>query len=542
MIPAWTGQEVRQAERPLLEAGNGPVLMARAAHGLALECVRQLRAVRSVPGARVVVLAGTGNNGGDAIWAAGALRRRGAMVQVIATGRELHHAAQAAAERAGVRVTALRKIGVATAVQLCCTADMVLDGIVGTGARGGLRADSKELVEQLLGRWSPVIPEAHLPVVVAVDIPSGVDADTGACEGPVLPAAHTVTFGGTKVGHLVPPGREASGKIAVVDIGIEHALPAPEVIRLDVADVMQLWPRPSTNDHKYTRGVLGVVAGSTQYPGAAVLCTRSAVSAGVGMVHYLGDHHARTMVVLTSPEVVASEAAPAAVCAQAWVAGPGATDQIQQDRIREVLDLEHPMVIDAGAFDVVGRVLGDRALMPQQILTPHAGELVKLLTWCHAWGHTETVPTRHDVERDPLTWARETASATGATVVLKGAVTVVAAAAGGPIFVVGHGSPWLATAGSGDCLAGILGALMANIQGSPDIFHSAARAWAVAAPLPPKARDQLLRHLTAGEYWALVAGVGVGLHAAASTVGGEGPQPCTPERIRAALTHSSCAV
>ncbi|MDO5617351.1 bifunctional ADP-dependent NAD(P)H-hydrate dehydratase/NAD(P)H-hydrate epimerase [Kocuria sp.] len=552
MIPAWTGEQIRAAEQPLLDQGSGPALMRRAAHALSVECVRLLRDSGGVPGSRVTVLAGTGNNGADALWAAVELRRRGAAVTVVATGDHLHAEAEAAVRAARIPVHRLADTGVDAALQSCLAAAVVLDGVLGTGARGGLRGDFKKLVERFSAAvQSPDATDsaprlrdstrggssAARPVVVAVDTVSGLDPNTGAHNGHVLMANTTVTFGGAKAGHAVPPGRSVSGHVVPVEIGIEDHLPVPPVITLQATDVQQLWPTPRADDHKYTRGVLGVVAGSPEYPGAAVLCTRSAVAAGAGMVRYLGDQNTQTMVTLTSPEVVASADDPDVVHVQAWVAGPGAVDDQQRGRIGTILDLDQPAVLDAGALDTVGRALADRDLAAHHILTPHAGELAELLRWCQAWGRMEAAPSRHRIESDPLTWARAAASATGATVVLKGAATVVAGAGGGPAFVVGHGSPWLATAGSGDCLAGILGTLAAHVEGRGEVFAEGVQQWLETAPLTPSVRAQLLEQFHGEGRWALVAAVGVGLHATASRIQGEGPQPCQPEHIRAALTR-----
>ncbi|NKE09570.1 MULTISPECIES: NAD(P)H-hydrate epimerase [Kocuria] len=536
MIAAWTGQQIRDAERPFLEDGDGPALMGRAAHALALECVRVLRAGVGVMGARVVALVGTGNNGGDALWAAAHLRRRGTTVHVITTGDALHPQGGQAARAAGARFDSLNHLGVAEAAQLCREADLVLDAVLGTGARGGLRGEFQELVSDLLDLRASA-PAGQGPTVVAVDVVSGVEADTAHAPGTVLNADHTVTFGGAKVAHVVPPGSQLSGHVTVVPIGIEDVLPAPQVVQIEPEDIQAFWPRPVAGDHKYTRGVLGVVAGSRQYPGAALLCTRSAVAAGVGMVRYLGDAETCTLVTLTSPEVVSSGDDPGDVHVQAWVAGPGAVDQEQSARIRAVLEQDEPAVLDAGAFEPVGQLLGDRSLGPRHILTPHAGELEQLLTWCQAWGRTESAPTRGQIEAAPLTWVREAARATGATVLLKGAVTVVAAPGAGPVFTVSHGSSWLSTAGSGDCLAGIVGTLLAHVQGRPEGFQAAVQAWVTASPLPDGARGQLLEQLQPENLWALVAAVGAGLHASASVVAGHGPQPCLPEHIRAVLTR-----
>lgn len=544
MIPAWSGTTVRETERPFVEAGQGEALMARAAHGLALACVSVLRDRRgSVPGSRVVVLAGTGNNGGDALWAAVTLRRRGASVLVIATGDRLHQDGRQALQAVGARFCSLDDLGEEAAAQACLTADLVLDGVLGTGATGGLRGAVKDTVVAVKhGLVERKISGEPCPAVVAVDVPSGIEADTGRSPGPVLAADLSVSFGGAKAAHLLPPAHRLSGELQPVSIGIEHALPSPRVIGMEDADLDALWPYPVAEDHKYTRGVVGIVAGSPEYPGAALLCTRSAVAAGAGMVRFLGDEQTRSLVTVSTPEVVAGSQAPSEVHVQSWVAGPGAVDDEQRRRIEQVLLAPEPAVLDAGAISVVGRFIGDGRLQARHVLTPHAGEVVDLLTWCQAWGLVQTVPERSEVEANPARWAELLARTTGATVLLKGAVTVVAGPGEGPVFAVANSSPWLAAAGSGDCLAGIMGALLANVAGAmaggPGAFERRLRAWVTAAPLSEPARDVMRQYVTGDGQWALFAALAATLHGRASRIGGEGPQATDPDRIRAALTAS----
>ncbi|GGG51267.1 bifunctional NAD(P)H-hydrate repair enzyme [Kocuria dechangensis] len=510
MIEAYTGAQVRAAETPYLERGQGPALMRRAAHGLALVALERLRDRRGrVAGARVVVLAGTGNNGGDGLWAGAELARRGAAVLAVAVGDRLHPEGEAALRAAGGRVLpaadgapALRR-----AVEQVLDADLVLDAVLGTGARGGLRGTAAEIVRAVLDRWPA--PGGRAPLVVACDVPSGVSADTGAADGPVLPADATVTFGATKAGHLLPPGDRLCGEVRTVPLGLEDALPAPALRRLEHDDVAALWPRPGAGSHKYSRGVVGVVAGSATYPGAALMCTRAAVDAGAGMVRHLGDAGTRRLVCLTSPEVVASEDHPADLHVQAWVVGPGAVgDPAQESRIDAVLAGPVPAVVDAGALGAAARAAADGALGPAKILTPHAGELVQVLAWLAALGATDEAPDRAAVEADPARWARTAAEATGAVVVLKGATTLVAAP-GGTLLSQADGSPWLATAGSGDTLAGVMGAVLAGCAEHPDAF-AAAGEWA-----------------RGDARFAVAAALAVAVHGYASRADGLGPVPPT---------------
>jgi len=273
--------------------------------------------------------------------------------------------------------------------------------------------------------------------VVAVDVPSGVDVDTGRLEGDHVTADLTVTFGTHKVAHLVDPAAAACGVVAMVDIGLE--LPTAAVTALQPEDIAILLPRPELFDHKYTRGVVGVRAGSATYPGAAVLCTSGAACGLTGMVRYVGEAAVADLVRRAHPEVIAG-----AGRVQAWVVGSGGGPKAG-DSLREALTDGVPVVVDADALSYVSRPLPVEA-----VLTPHAGELARML-------HV----TREQVEQDQLLHAREAASRFGAVVVLKGRHTLVAAPSG-DVRVTTTGLPWLATAGAGDVLAGVIGALLAS--------------------------------------------------------------------------------
>lgn len=553
MIDGFSGAAVRAAEQPLLDEGWGDELMRRAALGLARECEQQLRGHTrrgTLPGSRVVVLVGTGNNGGDGLWAGTFLRRRGVSVVAVLTGSRAHEAAVAAFTRAGGVV--MRLVGddpqgraestggteaadplhVTEAAALLHSVDLVLDAVLGTGASGGLRGPVADLVRAFEEqRDADARGERSGPRVVACDIVSGVSADTGEAPEPVLGADATVTFGGAKTGHVVSPGEQAAGSLTVVPIGIEDQLGSGAVHRLEARDVLAAWPRPGATDTKYTRGVLGVVAGAPSYPGAAIMCTQAAVNAGAGMVRFLGDSTARAMVLARSPEVVCSDDQPWDVHVQAWLAGPGVVgDEAQAARVEAVIEAAEPAVLDAGALDAAARSVADARLGPHKILTPHAGELSQIFEWLHGFGLCESGVERTAIEANPLRWAREAARLTGATVLLKGATTVIASPVGATgsledheclCLSVGGASPWLATAGSGDTLAGILGTVLAHVAEHPDAL----------AGLGPWACGD--------GRWATAAALGAGLHALASRAHGEGPVPPSvlAENARTVLTR-----
>ncbi len=499
VISAYTGTQVREAEKPFLEDGAGAVLMQRAAYGLANTVILELRGRgRRLYGASVAVLAGKGNNGGDGLFAAALLARRGMRATAVLTAGAGHEAGLAEFQRAGGHAIVLTADNVADLAALAGDADVVIDAVLGTGAQGGLRGPAGSLLERL--------ERARPALVVACDIPSGVNADTGETYPPVLTAAVTVTFGAAKAGLLADPGADSAGRVKVIPIGIEAALPEPALRRLEAEDLRRLLPNPARRSHKYTRGVLGVVAGSERYPGAAVLACRGALAAGAGMVRYFGPPAVADLVRQSCPEVVCSQGSAAEAHVQAWLLGPGvdetAADQLQ--RIRDAAAAGLPAVADAGALPAL-----PRSLAPNMILTPHAGELTALLA---GYG---IEPDRAGVEESTLAAARRGAALTGATVLLKGATTIVAGP-GGTVFSQAEATPWMATAGSGDVLAGVLGALLAQLAGG--------------GPEPDGAADGI----PAGDRWASIAAAAASLHGRAGVLASEGG-PVTATAVARAL-------
>lgn len=209
----WTAAQVRNAEQPLLDAGEP--LMQRAAAGLAAE-VEHLLVERAARPGSVVVLVGSGNNGGDALFAAATLARQGRRVTLVPLGTRLHEEGLADAVAAGAERIPIDPAVISTEV---AEADVVLDGILGTGAAASpaLRPPARDVVADILA-------VAQRPAVVAVDLPSGIGADDGSVHEPVLPADVTVTFGAVKAGLLIEPARSLAGRIALVDLGLEPHL------------------------------------------------------------------------------------------------------------------------------------------------------------------------------------------------------------------------------------------------------------------------------------------------------------------------------
>ena len=429
MQGVWTADQIRAAEGVLRADLAEDVLMRRAAHGLAL-WVRRFLGPRAT-GRRVTLLVGSGDNGGDALWAGAELRRAGVRVTAVLLAPDRAHATGLAAlRRARCRVLTPADPAVRDAVT---SADVLVDGIVGISGKGALREPGGTLVEAAGAAGVPI---------VAVDLPSGVDADTGATDGAAVAADLTVTFGALKPVHVLAAPQ--CGRTVLVDIGLRPADPHAWV--LDAADVGERWPIPGPADDKYSQGVVWIAAGSATYPGAAVLATGAAVLATSGMVRFAGS--AMETVRAYWPEVVAAESMEAAGRTQAWTVGPGiGTDDAGRDVLRAVLDRDVPACIDADAITLLAQhsELRRRIAGRPVVLTPHAGEFARIAG---------------EVGTDRIGAARRAAAELGVTVLLKGNATVVADPDGRTLVHPADDS-WAATAGSGDVLSGLIGALLA---------------------------------------------------------------------------------
>ncbi|ANY07449.1 NAD(P)H-hydrate dehydratase [Pseudonocardia sp. HH130630-07] len=459
--------EVRAAEAAMAATVADGVLMRRAAGGLAAH----LRGfLGSTYGRRVVLLVGAGDNGGDALWAGAELRRRGARVTAVLLAPGRAHAEGLAALRAARgRVLALgpdtgdpgggpapgadnggadtggagRGRGTGTgpapldaARALVAGADVVVDGIVGISGRGALRDPAPALVA--------AADDAGVPIV-ACDLPSGVDPGTGTTDGAHVRAARTVTFGARKPVHAL--AAPLCGPVHLVDIGLGPFLPAePHARLLTDAEVGARWPVPGPDDDKYTQGVVGIAAGSATYPGAAVLAAGAAALATSGMVRFAGS--AADEVRRHRPEIVATGDITDAGRTQAWAVGPGiGTGSAGLAVLEAVLDREVPLCIDADGITLLARHPHLRARIHARpvVLTPHAGEFARIAG---------------DAGPDRVAAARRAAADLGVTVLLKGNATVVAAPDGRALVDPAVDS-WAATAGSGDVLTGMIGALLA---------------------------------------------------------------------------------
>lgn len=459
MRPAYLAQTIRAAEEPLLESLPG-VLMQRAAAGLASAVLRELRARAGVYGARVLLVVGAGNNGGDALYAGARLLDRGVRVRAWRTSSDVHEGAVRAFLGAGGR-----EVDAVGAVAELGRTDLVIDGVLGIGGRPGL--------PQPVALFARACADARVPMV-SVDLPSGLSADSsnrGVERGATthFTADLTVTFGGLTFCHVLEPAASACGRIELVDIGLD--LPAPDLRVWQPVDIAAVWPWPDAQSDKYSRGVVGIDTGSAVYPGAAVLSTLGAVHAGAGMVRFTGAAEASDLVRAAAPNVVAG-----AGRVQAMVLGSGWGDYSDgAATVERALHTGLPLVLDADAL----RFLPDRRLGEQVLLTPHAGELARLL---------ET--SRELAQGDPIAAVRSAAKRYHCSVLLKGATQYVCTP-DGQVTIAVAGPAWTAQAGSGDVLAGVCGTLLAAGLAPDSAALAAASVQALAAaggpgPLPPQ--------------------------------------------------------
>ena len=427
-LPVYSIAQIRAAEeRAFLVTAPGS-LMQRASFALGIGCVDLLRETFGrVYGTSVLVVVGPGNNGGDALFAGALLARRGVRVQVYCVRPGVcHEIGLADVLSAGGRVID----------SLSGDFDLVLDGIAGLG--------SSRPVDGELARFIN-----FSPLVVAVDIPSGVNADTGECDvDACVHADVTFTFGALKPGLVLAPGAAFAGAIEVVDLDLEFDT-EPVLRILGDYEVAELVPALSFDSYKYSRGVVGIAAGSPSFPGAATLCVMGAQHSGVGMVMFREGFTDRELVLDSLPNVVSVDTDSPRITA--WAVGPGFSGrETEYSFLGSVLAGELPVVLDAGALSAVAQSADLRAAVTARsavtVITPHVGEFRQLF------------PSLVGFDRETvLAAAREL----NVIVVAKGPRTLVVGP-DGRAFVDIEASPALGTAGSGDVLTGIIGGLLAG--------------------------------------------------------------------------------
>lgn len=480
MRGAWRAADIRAAEQQLMAGLPAGTLMRRAAAGLARRCAALLADRHGdVYGRSVLLLVGPGDNGGDALYAGAELARRGAHVRAVRLSDRIHGEAYRAFESGGGRLVAAPP----------STVDLIVDGIVGIGGRGPLRERAAAALRSAVGAPSG---DGGRPVVVAVDVASGVDVDTGDVPEPAA-AVHadvTVTFGALKPAHVVGAAAVHSGLVDLVDIGLAPWLVTRPAVRVpEHVDVAGWWPHPGVADDKFTRGVVGLATGSARYPGAAVLGVAGALAGPTGYLRYAGS--AAEAVRHRFPSVVCADSVGAAGRVQAWVCGSGlGTDEPAAAELRAVLASPVPVCLDADALTLVadGSMGGPlRRRAAATVVTPHDREFERL-----AGGP----PGPDRVEA-----ALRLAAKMNATVLLKGDRTIVAEP-DGTAYVNPTGTAALATAGTGDVLAGLLGSLLAAGLGparaavAAAYVHGLAGRWAaVRGPVTSTHVAEALRHV-----------------------------------------------
>jgi ADP-dependent NAD(P)H-hydrate dehydratase / NAD(P)H-hydrate epimerase len=461
--PLYTAAEMRAAE----EAYEGETLELMERAGAATAEA----ALRGYPEAkRFAVWCGAGSNGGDGLVVARKLHEAGRQVVVRLAAPESKLAGDA-----GENLRRAREVGVA--FEDGGDADLAVDALFGTGFSGAPRREAAVVIEELNALAVPVL---------AVDVPSGVDASTGRVAGPAVEAERTVTFHGLKIGLVVAPGRFHAGEVEVADIGLARLGTRTGLV---TDEILHLVPRRGERDNKYSAGSVLVVGGSRGLTGAPSLTSEAALRAGAGIVTACVPaslnlvFEQRLVEVMTRPcpdedGVMIVEAADivleAAERASAVALGPGLgrTDGVRA-LVGFLLDrLDKPIVLDADGLWAVSDNL-DWVFLREAatVLTPHAGELARLLKRDSAW-----------VESRRLDAAQAGADDVGATVLLKGADNIVTSPGRGPL-VCDLGNPGLATAGAGDVLTGVVAALLAKGMDGRLAAAAASAAHGLAADL-----------------------------------------------------------
>jgi NAD(P)H-hydrate epimerase len=462
MIPVLSRAQMRAFDKHAIEACKVPsiVLMENAGRGAADVIERDVLGGRA-DGKRVVVVCGTGNNGGDGFVVGRHLIARGARVEAWLAGEPTKMTGDCRANYdafvgLGGRVDAVTAAVLDPLRVALGASDVIVDALFGTGLDrplGDLFAGVVGFVNDARARK------------VALDVPSGMNADTGVAMGTAVRADHTVTFAHLKLGHVTGQGAHLSGSVKVVDIGVPSSIRAQHAAAVTEArDVRAvLSPRP-VDSHKYRAGHVAVIAGSPGKIGAALMSAHGALRGGAGAATIVTWPDAATALQSRVVEVMTARIGDGGVLTEeldaslvnkrAVVVGPGfGTGARAREAVRHVLaTYKGPIVVDADALSMHAKALEEFAVASgRAILTPHAGELGRLLGI-----------TSEEVESDRFGAARTAAARSASVVVLKGPFTVVASP-DGRLVVNPTGNPALATAGSGDVLAGLLGALACSL-------------------------------------------------------------------------------
>lgn len=534
MRPVYTVATVRATEERLLEQqSHEDQLMKLAATAVAETAWVMLGAQ---PGT-VLILAGSGGNGGDGLFAGAELAERGVTVHALVPERCHEEALTAFQDAGGVVLPSEGTLSLTTALPSGST--LLIDAIAGLGSARGLTGTALSLYHEATAAGAAVL---------AVDMPTGIDADTGVCAADAVNADVTVTFGSPRLGHalaaecgqvvvsdLFLPGAPSFAEtLAEVDkpagfIAHEPSVPTPYAWQPGELDLpggraSRPWPvgctgpivdpTPGARSDKYSGGVVALAAGSDTYPGAGILCATAAIRATPSMVRFIGDNSITSLL----PELVCHPDVASAGQAQAWVVGPGrGTDAAAATELRKILAQDLPTVIDADALTLLARNTSLRQLVrdhPLTILTPHEGEFSRL--------YQATFGSAPDAATG---WSRalhELAEELNSIILLKGRLTRVTAP-GQPIYSFNAGHSFAATPGSGDVLSGILGAVMAQLYANAPAASPTETVTETAAQTIPE---------------VLHAGA---IHAHSAAIAAETPKgfaPCSASQIAAAIPQA----
>lgn len=468
-------ETLRKAETRAIAKDNALAtgMMERAGRGLA-RAIHEIAVQMDRPAVPVRFLAGPGNNGGDACAAAIALRDLGQPAEVWLTcpKEKLRGTAKLFFDEMAKLGLPWREVVGERDWQrqdeTRLAPPILVDALLGTGARGEPLGDVRRAVEY-------VNSKRGFSIIVAADVPTGMNADTGMLAESTVHADFTVTMCLPKIGMAAPRARERLGSLALVPIGIPRAFvddmvdASPDLQMTSVMDVRRLLPPRPRDAHKGTYGTALLLGGSARYPGAIVLAAEGAVRSGVGLVRVATVESAAAALVARVPEAIAEvrlAAGPDLAGADAVLAGPGLGRGPEVAALVDYLlrKTPAPLLLDADAINALaGRPEAVRACTRPVVLTPHPGELARLLG-------TDVAA----IQGDRLAAAREAAERTGAIVVLKGAGTLIAQA-GRPMWINLTGNPGMACGGCGDVLAGLLVGLLA--QGLPPFDAACAAVW-----------------------------------------------------------------
>ncbi len=464
-----TAEEMRACDREAVESGRitGQALMDKASLGVAKVAAKVLGDVR---GKRIVVICGRGNNGGDGFGAAVYLGQMGAYVKVILTGTSVEVSGDAKVfyEKAKSMSSGQLKIEVEEFEKASSSLnlndyDLIVDAVLGTGLKDEPRDNAKTAIDLM---------SKAVPPVLAVDVPSGLDSDSGNVFESATASVATATMGFPKRGLLLNQGKQNSGTVYVVDIGMPpnlNALATVETTVITGPEVRELLPRRNIETHKHAVGKVFALVGSVGMTGAGIMVGKAAMRAGAGAVilgvpselNPIFESQLTEVMTVPLPQTGDGSLSLAVLLqiqknlewADVLVIGPGLSrNQETSQMVAKVLrSQERTIIVDADGLNAIAdqpSILGDSKA--DIILTPHHGEFSRLTGF-----------SAEEIARDRIEMARSYATEKKVTLVLKGSPTVIATKEG-KVHVNVHGNPGMATAGMGDVLTGIIAAMVSQ--------------------------------------------------------------------------------